>query len=580
MSAACAKRSENDMENGIRTFAGDGLTRSENALTSRRSAFGRLVASLVAFILLFAALAAASFALPAGEAMAATYKISSTAVPSSVAKMKTTVDNMSVVSKSSNVSVVKTDGNASNTYTSLVVNVKDTKKAWTITDFCKIKFTNAGMINGRQTDVYINFDELEVSAQKDTNSSQNTSKMAFAQINKKGIGISASISFSKYGYHAVKRCTMTVEVRYHDDQSLVNESFFHGVSDLDLPITTSSADYYNESVNFLRGYTNKFYVYSQSNLTGSGMTSGGTVFSHGKNAADIEGNDSWYKAGVFAPTQNGKFTFLFQDGNCKTQLEIFSSYKSLQAPKITADKDTVYEGETVKWSVTQPIGKLFQDIVTPYSALQLSFPVPDECEYAGPAGVQVFSGANDVTKQGTISYNSDTRTVIFTFNSAFYGNQSNYKGQTLKMNVPTTVKQTQKTSTTGNGTTRISSFTQKTNDDTVKIIHPAISLTKTADPVLVEGSDAKEGATVSYGFVIRNEGDCALSDVSVIDDLEGVSALEYTWPQQTAGILAPGESASAIATYSVKQEDVDAGRIDNTARATGQDPAQSDCDVS
>ncbi|MCW1073762.1 DUF7507 domain-containing protein, partial [Streptococcus anginosus] len=55
------------------------------------------------------------------------------------------------------------------------------------------------------------------------------------------------------------------------------------------------------------------------------------------------------------------------------------------------------------------------------------------------------------------------------------------------------------------------------------------------------------------------------------DDFPGRSEIEYSWPGE-AGVLAPGEKASASATSVLTQEQVDAGTVRNDASATGVTP--------
>ncbi|OUE24110.1 DUF7507 domain-containing protein [Clavibacter michiganensis] len=92
----------------------------------------------------------------------------------------------------------------------------------------------------------------------------------------------------------------------------------------------------------------------------------------------------------------------------------------------------------------------------------------------------------------------------------------------------------------------------------------ALSLTKGA--TLTGGSTA--GATVEYSFSIRNTGSVPLTGVALTDPLPGLSAVTYAWPG-TAGTLAPGATATATASYTVRQADVDAGQIANTATVRG-----------
>lgn len=111
----------------------------------------------------------------------------------------------------------------------------------------------------------------------------------------------------------------------------------------------------------------------------------------------------------------------------------------------------------------------------------------------------------------------------------------------------------------------------------------SMALTKVADASGV-GTPARVGDTITYGFTVSNTGNVSLTGVSVSDVLPGLSAITYVWPNPaTPGALAPGEVASATATYQVTQADIDAGRVENTATASGSyeevDPGPSTTDV-
>ncbi|MFS4505080.1 lectin-like domain-containing protein [Clavibacter sp. Sh2141] len=92
----------------------------------------------------------------------------------------------------------------------------------------------------------------------------------------------------------------------------------------------------------------------------------------------------------------------------------------------------------------------------------------------------------------------------------------------------------------------------------------AITLTK--DATLTGGTGA--GATVTYAFRITNSGTVPLTGVALTDPLPGLSAVSYVWPG-AAGTLAAGATATASATYAVRQADVDAGQVANTATVRG-----------
>ncbi|MDN5667171.1 MAG: LPXTG cell wall anchor domain-containing protein [Renibacterium salmoninarum] len=77
------------------------------------------------------------------------------------------------------------------------------------------------------------------------------------------------------------------------------------------------------------------------------------------------------------------------------------------------------------------------------------------------------------------------------------------------------------------------------------------------------------GDTVDYTFEVRNTGDVSISGATVKDPL--IPGL--TCP---AGVLAPGQVKLCRATYTMTQADVDAGKIVNTATATGKDPKENE----
>ncbi|MBH0130282.1 DUF11 domain-containing protein [Salinibacterium sp. NK8237] len=105
---------------------------------------------------------------------------------------------------------------------------------------------------------------------------------------------------------------------------------------------------------------------------------------------------------------------------------------------------------------------------------------------------------------------------------------------------------------------------------------PAIETTKNG--ALEAGSTGFAGDIIDYSFTVRNSGNVTLTGVTMTDPLTGLSALTYTWPTATDGMLAPGQSATAVATYELTQADVDAGKVDNTVTAEGTTPAAGTVD--
>ncbi len=99
---------------------------------------------------------------------------------------------------------------------------------------------------------------------------------------------------------------------------------------------------------------------------------------------------------------------------------------------------------------------------------------------------------------------------------------------------------------------------------------PALSLTKSANASGVS-APAAVGDPIVYTFSVTNTGNTTLTGVVITDQLAGLSALTYTWPGAD-GVLAPTQSATAVATYLVTQADITAGAVDNLAVASGLDP--------
>ena len=95
-------------------------------------------------------------------------------------------------------------------------------------------------------------------------------------------------------------------------------------------------------------------------------------------------------------------------------------------------------------------------------------------------------------------------------------------------------------------------------------VAPAISVVKTADPSAVQ----RAGELVAYSFLVTNNGNGPLSEISVADTFSAPStgSLPVACPVTT---LAAGASMTCTATYAVTQADIDNGVINDSATATG-----------
>lgn len=128
------------------------------------------------------------------------------------------------------------------------------------------------------------------------------------------------------------------------------------------------------------------------------------------------------------------------------------------------------------------------------------------------------------------------------------------------------------------GTTPAGAETPSDPADTVTPI-PNVSqlgLTKSADASGIQ-KPTRPGDPIVYTFVVTNPGNTTLTGVTIADQLAGLGTFTFTWPGAD-GELAPGQQATAIATYAVTSADIAAGQVVNSAVASGTAPDSSTVD--
>ncbi|MRT18303.1 DUF11 domain-containing protein, partial [Vitellibacter sp. q18] len=105
--------------------------------------------------------------------------------------------------------------------------------------------------------------------------------------------------------------------------------------------------------------------------------------------------------------------------------------------------------------------------------------------------------------------------------------------------------------------------------------NPAIAIVKTGifnDENQNQCSDVEE--TISYTFAVTNQGNVSLGNVTVTDPL--IAAITGpTGDTDGDGELDVAETWTYTGTYSITQDDIDAGQVTNQATATGSAPDQS-----
>ena len=106
------------------------------------------------------------------------------------------------------------------------------------------------------------------------------------------------------------------------------------------------------------------------------------------------------------------------------------------------------------------------------------------------------------------------------------------------------------------------------------VVGEVIQLEQDGDKLLLVELDGEVDYVIDYTFEVTNTGNVTLYNVTLDDPLLGGPLTLSTTT------LAPGATATAIATYEVTAEDIAAGGVPNTATATGQDRPEDGATVS
>ncbi|WP_219950013.1 DUF11 domain-containing protein [Salinibacterium sp. M195] len=99
---------------------------------------------------------------------------------------------------------------------------------------------------------------------------------------------------------------------------------------------------------------------------------------------------------------------------------------------------------------------------------------------------------------------------------------------------------------------------------------PSLSMAKSAGP----GGFTAANQLVTYSFLITNTGNVTLNSIAVREGtFSGTGAMSTPSCPAGASSIAPGEQITCTATYTLTQDDVDSGGLENSATAAGSSPA-------
>ncbi|GAA1236329.1 hypothetical protein GCM10009588_12480 [Microbacterium phyllosphaerae] len=114
------------------------------------------------------------------------------------------------------------------------------------------------------------------------------------------------------------------------------------------------------------------------------------------------------------------------------------------------------------------------------------------------------------------------------------------------------------------------SVASPTSTATVEVDQVAsLGLVKSASPSGAAAYDA--GQEITYSFVVTNTGNVPVTDITV-DEMAFTGSDALSAIDCPADALAPTEQVTCTATYTLTQDDVDAGSLTNTAQASGSGP--------
>ena len=317
----------------------------------------------------------------------------------------------------------------------------------------------------------------------------------------------------------------------------------------------------------------------------------------------LEGNGQ--PGAVILPVNSANIQFAWGGTNCSTDIFAdFSRIKSEEVPEkdktnkedstdpdsiADAGKDTDSDADTEKASLADTEESMAESAGS-RAAIMISHEEEPEKEAGLSVGdtlelsMKVKNSGSELLKDVEVSeiLDDDAELTVAWNRSSDPDTGENVlsEGETVPVTVTYTV--TQDDIDTGKLVRKTEASAQTANRDAVEdeqtsevILKGTASIDFSKKASVQQISDARAGAAIQYSFTVTNSGNVTLRDIEVIDQMEGLSRIEYDWEESTdsrtgEGYLSPGERVTAYATYEITTDDIQNGKIVNKAFARGK----------
>ena len=282
-------------------------------------------------------------------------------------------------------------------------------------DFIDLKFENVGKTqDGRILNAEVHFDYV---ISKDETSPAKEYARVFRLAENK---------LSLHSENTYIETSFTTKVTYADTGETVDKSLLLSISDVD--VYRSNNTYYNEAWRMDNGFAGDIWIWDtcESTISGNKISA-----SYGM---ATEGDAQWLESGCVLPTNNGEFkNTVFLSGTAGSYLQVSLANDTLPAPKKTSDaKDINVDGDTIEYTITQEFGEFYGNVMTEYRSFVMEDTLPKDLIYKSAT---VTCDGKDMTSNGTLTYDKETRSVKFALSSDYLENAGNYKGQIFKLNI-------------------------------------------------------------------------------------------------------------------------------------------------